>query len=197
MVQWLIASNNPYKTADLQNCLAQAGIEAIGYTELFAQVDFPVEGINSYRENAHQKAQFLANYLKQPVIADDSGLELVAFHNRFGVQTSRQVKQQAKQAKISDNAAILATLTPEMQRDATMITELVAIVPGQSPIYGHGQIDGEIVLVPRGTQSTGFDKIFQPTGYHQTLAEMPTEVRLPLTHRGRAALDLYHNLLNK
>lgn len=193
MTTWLIASNNPYKTADLLACLTMAGIKALSYTDKYPKVDFPAEGTTSYQDNAVGKAQFLANLLQQPVIADDSGLELQALQDQFGVQTQRQLTaKHAKQPNLSDNAEILAALAPftGADRTATMLTNLVAMVPGQVPIIATGTVTGVITTAARGRESKGFDKIFIPTGLTTTLAELPASQRLPLTHRGRAALAL-------
>lgn len=194
MTQWLIASNNPYKTADLQACLANAGIKAHSYTDLFAMATFPYEGTTSYQANALQKAQFLARKLNCAVIADDSGLELAGLDSIFGVTTSREVKAIGAQTKQSDNEVVLATLAGNANRQATMITELVAAWPNGTVITGHGQVTGSITLQPRGNYSKGFDKIFQPAGLAVTLAQLPDNKRLALSHRGRAALDLANNL---
>lgn len=193
MTRWLIASNNPFKTADLQACLALAGIEAVGYTTQYPAVTFPAEGTTSYAANAQAKAEFLANWLHQPVIADDSGLELAAIHDALGVTTQRDLAG----SSLSTNAAVLARLgdIPADQRGAQMITWLAAARPQHATIVSSGMVTGQIVMTPRGQESGGFDKIFQPTGQAETLAEMPASTRLPLTHRGQAALALQQKLL--
>ncbi|MCM0599540.1 non-canonical purine NTP pyrophosphatase [Periweissella fabalis] len=193
MTKWLIASNNSFKTADLQACLALAGIEAVGYTTQYPAVTFPAEGTASYAVNAQVKAEFLANLLHQPVIADDSGLELAALQNELGVTTQRDLAG----SSLSTNAAVLARLDdlPADQRGAQMVTLLAAARPNHATIISSGTVTGQIVMTPRGQQSGGFDKIFQPTGQAVTLAEMPASKRLPLTHRGQAALALRQKLL--
>lgn len=191
MTTWLIASNNPYKTADLQACLAMAGITAVGYTTKFAPVTFPTEGTISYQANAQAKAEFLADLLQQPVIADDSGLELVALTDQLGVTTSRDLQT----SRLSTNDAVLARLANVTHRDAQMVTWLAAARPNMATITSVGLVSGQIVTTPRGQLSTGFDKLFQPVGEAQTFAEMPTARRLPQTHRGQAARALQQKLL--
>lgn len=194
MTEWLIASNNPAKTADLQLCLAHAKLNALKYTDIFARVDFPDEGLTSYQTNALHKAQFLARKLNRPVIADDSGLELQALKSAFGVTTNREVKAIGQKTRQSDNEVILALLAGNELRTARMITSLVAAWPDGSVVTGQGQVSGTIALMPCGNYSKGFDKIFQPNGWSVTLAQLPDSKRLGLTHRGRAALDLANNL---
>lgn len=193
MVTWLIASNNQYKIADLQACLALAGITAVGYTDLYPALSFPTEGTTSYQANAQAKAEFLAKHLQQPVIADDSGLELVGLKDFLGVTTKRDLAPMS----LSTNQAVLAQLKqlPLEQRGAKMVTWLAAAWPNHATVLAKGEVQGQIVESPRGTFSTGFDKIFAPINSAITLAEMPADVRLPITHRGQAARKLQQLLL--
>lgn len=191
MNQWLIASNNAFKTQDLIDCLRIAGLQAVPYTTVVPKLIFPAETTTGYCENALLKARFLAAFTDQGIIADDSGLEVAALTDQLGVTTKRDL--QANQ-QLSPNQALLAALAGEPNRQALMMSTLVAIVPNQPPFIATGQVGGTITEASRGNQSSGFDRIFQPTGLTQTLAELPDYQRLPMTHRGRAAADLVAQL---
>lgn len=192
---WLIASNNPYKTADLQAALDFYGLQAVPYTDVIAKTNFPSEGTASYAENARQKALYLWRLAKTAnVIADDSGLDLVGLpQNSLGVTTKRTLHQQTK---LSDNQAVLALADQQADRRATMTSTLVAITTSGREVTASGTITGFISPEERGNQSTGFDRIFQLTADGPTLAELPANTRIPLTHRGQAAKQLV-NALNQ
>ncbi|MCH5463368.1 non-canonical purine NTP pyrophosphatase [Secundilactobacillus sp. HBUAS58055] len=187
MIKWLIASNNAFKTRDLINCLAFYGVKAVPYTDELPQLQFPKENTVSYAANALDKARFLATYTNQGVIADDSGIEVPALGEHFGVTTKRELHQDISH---SDNQTILNAMRGQIDRRATMISTLVAIAPGKAPVTSVGRVSGTIATKTRGDYSTGFDKIFLLPHQQVTLAELPDEERLPLTHRGRATKQL-------
>lgn len=187
MTEWLIASNNQYKTQDLIKCLAFYGIHAVAYTKRYAQLTFPDETTTSYETNAFHKAQFLATMTGEHVIGDDSGITLSALTGHLGVTTKRELHHDVAH---SDNQSILMALDGQADRRAVMMSTLVAVVPRQEPIVAVGEIKGTIAMTTHGEFSTGFDKLFIPEDHHQTLAELPDMIRIPLTHRGRAASRL-------
>ena len=49
-----------------------------------------------------------------------------------------------------------------------------------------GVLPGEIVLAPLGDGGFGYDPIFKPTGFDQTLAQLPPRVKDEVSHRGIA-----------
>lgn len=187
MTNWLIASNNKYKTQDLIKCLAFYGVQAVPYTDQLTKLTFPAEQTVSYAGNAMRKAQFLAGQTDQGVIADDSGIEIAALGGHLGVTTKRELHRDTVH---SDNQTILNDLKWQTDRRATMISTLAAVAPGQAPLTVTGCIDGTIATRTRGNYSTGFDKLFILPNQQRTLAELPDEMRIPLTHRGLAAKQL-------
>ncbi|WP_300560954.1 non-canonical purine NTP pyrophosphatase [Companilactobacillus sp.] len=189
MTKWLIASNNKYKTIDLQKDLEYFGLDAEQYTDFFEAVEFPDESTNSYKDNAVKKATFLSNKILRPVISDDSGIEIPALPNDLGVTTKRDLhKDQTK----SDNQTLLELLKdmPDDKRQAKMITYLAAVDLEGRVITAKGEVNGLIAHEDVGDYSSGFDKIFYLPELHKTLAQIPDEKRIPLTHRGRAAQNL-------
>lgn len=60
--------------------------------------------------------------------------------------------------------------------------------PGAEPCVFIGRTDGKVVDVPCGTGGFGWDAIFQPDGFDVTFAEMDTEAKNKISHRGRAML---------
>ncbi|GAW99954.1 non-canonical purine NTP pyrophosphatase [Secundilactobacillus mixtipabuli] len=191
MTEWLIASNNQYKTQDLINCLAFYGLKAIPYTDKMPKLTFPAEQTDSYAMNALHKAQFLADKTGKGVIADDSGIEVPALGEHLGVTTKRELHQDVEH---SDNQTILNAMKSQIDRRATMISTLVAIAPGKAPVTVVGRVSGMIATQTRGSYSTGFDKLFILPNQQHTLAELPDNSRLPLTHRGQAAKQLVAEL---
>ncbi|MGB9636486.1 MAG: RdgB/HAM1 family non-canonical purine NTP pyrophosphatase [Thermoplasmata archaeon] len=53
-----------------------------------------------------------------------------------------------------------------------------------------GVCEGRIIEVPKGSGGFGFDPIFMPDGYQETFAQLPTENKNLISHRGRALQQL-------
>lgn len=165
------------------------GLNAKAYSDFFEVVKFPDETTDSYEKNAIHKATFLSNKILHPVIGDDSGIEIPALFDELGVTTKRDLH---KDATRSDNQTLLELLkdVEKNDRKATMITYLAAVDKNGDVITAKGEVSGLIATEDRGEFSSGFDKIFYLPELGKTLAELPDEQRIPLTHRGRAAKKL-------
>ncbi|BDZ32127.1 non-canonical purine NTP pyrophosphatase [Lactiplantibacillus sp. WILCCON 0030] len=191
---WLIGSNNRGKSRDLALCLAYYGLNAESYLSDADPLEFPTETTSSYVANAVTKAQFAAQKLQRPVIADDSGIELPALPDKFGVTTARDLGVQTSGG--DRNAAIFTALAkvPNEQRQAVMRATLALAWPDGRTITAQATIAGYIAQFQIGHYSGGFDRLFWLPRYGRTLAELPDQWRLPLTHRGQAACKLVTQL---
>ena len=49
-----------------------------------------------------------------------------------------------------------------------------------------GEVQGSIASRPAGSTGFGYDPIFVPRGYRRTFAQLPTETKNRLSHRGRS-----------
>ncbi|WP_103851706.1 non-canonical purine NTP pyrophosphatase [Lactiplantibacillus plantarum] len=194
MRTWLIASNNAGKSRDLIACLAYYGLTSRQYLTVAPRLEFPVETATSYVDNAVAKARFGAQQLGVPVIADDSGLEISALPNLLGVTTARDLGVAV--SGFDRNQEILTALRdiPDNERQAVMRATLAAAWPDGRTLAVQASITGYIASYQFGRYSGGFDQIFWLPRYGRTLAELPATWRIPLTHRGRAALKLITKL---
>jgi non-canonical purine NTP pyrophosphatase (RdgB/HAM1 family) len=62
----------------------------------------------------------------------------------------------------------------------------VAYWNGREPHIFNGEVEGEILVEPRGDRHFGWDAWFQPRGSTKTFAEMAPEEKDAISHRGRA-----------
>ncbi|WP_076459290.1 non-canonical purine NTP pyrophosphatase [Limosilactobacillus caccae] len=190
--QFIIATHNQKKGQEIIDILNYYGQAGVLYTDKIAQVNFPVETTTSYLTNATVKAEFISQRLPSlPVIADDSGLELAAYPHHYGVQTARELRAELPTGNLN---TYLIDLVRDKDRQFTMKTTVVLARGGQLVNVGHGQLEGEIAMSERGNNSTGFDRIFIPTGQEKTLAEMDRAGRFSYLHRARAVKDLLTKL---
>jgi XTP/dITP diphosphohydrolase len=59
-----------------------------------------------------------------------------------------------------------------------------------------GTLEGTIATATRGTKGFGYDPLFIPVGETRTLAEMDDEEKDRQSHRGKAAIDMCHFLVD-
>ena len=144
--------------------------------------------------NALQKARFLYDRTGESCFADDTGLEVDALNGAPGVYSARY----AGEAKTSlDNMALLLKNMSGIQnRKARFRTVIALILDGKEYLF-EGIVNGTIAEEPRGTAGFGYDPLFVPDGYSTTFAEMDSEAKNAISHRGRAVEKLAAFLLKR
>ncbi|KEK15104.1 xanthosine triphosphate pyrophosphatase [Limosilactobacillus reuteri] len=189
---FIIATHNIHKIKEIATILNFYHQHGEGYRKKLPQQTFPPESTVSYEENAKEKALFISQQLPATkIIADDSGLELLAFPERYGIQTARELAQEVPNGDLND---YLIHLVDGKSRQFIMKTTIALAVNNQVVKIGHGQLKGTIAHAERGVNAMGFDRIFIPAGESQTLAEMDQPTRISYLHRARAVKNLLDQL---
>ena len=190
----VFASNNTAKTADVAKFFKLYGIELINYRELMPAQDFPPETTNDQTLNARIKAQFIHGFLPtEYVLADDSGMFLRAFPERFGLTTAREFRALGLTTVAAENQYVLDLYGAADERSAYMAAIFVLITPDHDVITVEGRGGVAISSESRGTFGKGLDTIFL-TETGQTIAELTTAEQLNYHHRGRATKRLLSKL---
>lgn len=179
----LIASHNQAKLDELTMILAKDGINASAAP---AVASLPPEGTSSYLANARVKAITLSRYLSnQYVLADDSGLTLLACPGHLGVQTARELAKRG-----GDRLQTVLKMVDGADRTFIMDSWVSLAKNGQELVHGHGQLTGQIAFNPLGKDGRGFDRLLIPAGQTKPLALMDTATWLKFAHRARAVENL-------
>jgi len=148
--------------------------------------------------NARIKAVAVGRALGVPALADDTGLEVDALGGAPGVHTARYAGPEATGAQ--NCARLLADMRERLRasRTARFVTVVVHHDPDSGlDTLGRGKVEGVIVDEPRGDHGFGYDPVFAPAGGHgRTFAEMSSDEKHALSHRGRAVAALARTLTN-
>lgn len=193
MKEILFATNNQGKVRELKEAFKTAGVDLIVKTNAdLDQVPYVTETGFTFEANAKLKAHALAEYAGMPTIADDSGLMVDALNGEPGVRSARYAGEEHNDAH--NNAKLLAELggTPEEKRTAKFNTTIVVSMPGHfdRDLVVSGQCEGRILSVPRGQDGFGYDPLFYVPDKQKTFAQMTTDEKNEISHRGRAIVAL-------
>lgn len=193
-MQVVLATGNLGKQRELAELLAPLHLELKLAREL--GVGSAPETGDSFEANAEQKARYVAQHSGLPALADDSGLEVDALDGRPGIFSARYAGPGASDA--DNNARLLAELAglPPERRGARYHCVLAFVKSPHDPdiVLGHGTWEGRIAEVSTGGGGFGYDPLFIPEGYRQTVAELEPALKQALSHRARAARALIGQL---
>ncbi len=188
-----LATTNQGKIKEIQAILSGLDIDWLTCNDVddWPQVE---ETGTTFLDNARLKARAVARLFGTTTLADDSGLEVDALDGRPGINTARFAGPEATDA---DNINALAgelrarDLTGSPARFRAVI---VLIWPDGRELTADGVCEGRVVLEPRGEAGFGYDPVFVPEGFDETMAELGSGRKNEMSHRGRALRALKSHL---
>lgn len=189
-----VATSNLGKLAEFRRAANQYGIGIEPLPEL-GVIAAPEENGTTFEENARIKAA--AYSLLAPgrfVFGDDSGLEVNALDGAPGVYSARYAAT-ADDPEPSDednNYKLLFEL--ERRRGAERTARFVCVIAvakdGEILATFAGSVEGEILLAPLGHGGFGYDPLFYVPSLRKTLAELDSEDKTAISHRGQAFREM-------
>jgi XTP/dITP diphosphohydrolase len=178
--RFVLATANRDKAAEIE-AIFGPGVELLPRPESVGEVE---ETGDTLEENARIKARALVGATGLPALADDTGLEVDALGGRPGVYSARFAGESATYAE--NVAKLLAEMAGVQDRAARFRTVAVAVWPDGRELVAEGEVRGRITDIRRGTEGFGYDPVFVPEGTTRTFAQMTTEEKNSVSHRGRA-----------
>ena len=146
-----------------------------------------VEDGDTFEANSAKKALEIAKFTGMITIADDSGLCVDALNGEPGVYSARYSGEGATDA--SNNAKLIKNLQGIENRKAHFVSVITLGKPDGRAYSFRGEVEGEIIDIPRGDTGFGYDPHFYVAEYGKTLAEMP-EMKNVISHRANALKKL-------
>lgn len=190
----VLASNNPGKVKEVNELLADTAFHILPQSE-FDVVEAEETGL-TFVENAILKARNAARYTNNPVIADDSGIEVIALKGRPGIYSARYAGLDASD---EDNLnKLIEDIKPldEADRNARFVCSMVFLRHAEdpTPLISQGVWDGVVITEPRGRNGFGYDPMFYVPTHDCTSAELSPEIKNQLSHRGQALTNLVEQI---
>ena len=189
----VLATKNPGKARELAEVLAGLGVEIISLAEL-GPVDEPDECGETFAQNARDKAMYYARATGLWCLGDDSGLAVDALGGAPGVYSARYAAKlcppDAPRDAIdqANNQKLLADLAdvPAEKRSARFICHL-ALADGEKVLLeAAGTFEGQIGYDPAGANGFGYDPLFFLPQKGCTSAQLSSEEKNAISHRGQA-----------
>jgi len=191
-VKLYCATSNPGKLREFR-LASGAGFEIVALTG----VPPSEETGESLEENAIQKAAYYSRHAAGLLFAEDSGLEVDALGGAPGVRSARFAGEGASDA--DNNRLLLEKLRGVGDRAARYCCAIALAEGGRVLRTFRGEVAGEIVDEPRGSNGFGYDPYFLYKPFGLTFAEIAPERKLAVSHRGQAVGRmrdwLFENLL--
>ena len=200
----LLATRNPHKTREFRELLGY-DFEVIDLSSI-PEIAIPKETGRTFEENAALKAiaasqgRLAVARLRHGehllVVADDSGLEVDALAGAPGIYSARYAGENASDAENVEKLLRELSVRHEAteKRSARFRCVIALARSGKLLDTFEGVVEGNIVDHPRGTAGFGYDPVFQPTGFEQTFAEMPPDMKNKISHRAQAIAALRKGL---
>lgn len=191
MKKILIATHNQGKFREIKKILEGLPVSPVGGPFKFVNlddvgIDFEVEETGSiFRENAILKARSYGEITGLLTLAEDSGLEVDALNGAPGVCSARYCDGTDQDR----DRLLLKNLrgVPAKKRTARFKAVAAIFDPKSKKVRTcQGVLEGRITFEPKGKYGFGYDPIFYVPQLRKRTAELTTEEKNKISHRGKA-----------
>jgi len=185
----VLASHNRNKAQEIQLLLGNQ-------FRVILQQAFDIPPIEetglTFEENALLKAKTVYDIIGLPVIGDDSGLEVVALNNQPGVYSSRFAGDNASDDDNIDKLLRKMHNIPTEKRTARFrcVVAFLGTSSDDQPVFFEGEWAGYIAKERRGKNGFGYDPVFVDLQSNLTAAELESDQKNKISHRGKAVQSL-------
>jgi XTP/dITP diphosphohydrolase len=191
LMKLVFATNNLNKLKEVQEILSNT-IEIVSLKDIncFDEVD---ETETTLEGNAKLKADYITQKFGYNCFADDTGLEVESLDGKPGVYSARYAGEPVNSE--NNMQKLLTELKGKENRKAQFRTAVCLNLNGEQYVF-EGTCKGEILTEKQGTEGFGYDPIFKPVGFSESFANMNSEDKNKISHRGIAIQQLIDFLLN-
>jgi len=195
MKEILVATGNPGKIAEI-GAMLDADVRWLSLADFPPMAEIEEDG-TTFAENAIKKAAGYAKATGIWALADDSGLVVDALGGAPGVKSARfsGEKLQNEDRTLIDHRNIAKALellkdVPKEKRTARFVCRLCMASPERILIETEGTLEGLITDREIGKNGFGYDPIFFVPDMNKTVAQLTSEEKNAISHRGNAIRKL-------
>jgi XTP/dITP diphosphohydrolase len=188
----ILASQNKGKMNEVKSIFKGTDFQIYSLYDLGNKIDVEETG-NTFYDNALIKAKTIYDIYKEPVFADDSGLEIEQLDGRPGVYSARYAGEGCSFA--DNNMKVISELWNLPEPHKAKFVSTAIFYDGKNIVEAVGELNGQIIMEQRGTEGFGYDPIFIPDGYNTTIAEMSFDEKNKISHRAKSFNKLKEKLM--
>ena len=191
----IFATGNENKMKEIREILGALPLEILSMKEAGVSADIVEDG-KTFEENALIKARAICKLAGEMVLADDSGLEIDYLNKEPGIYSARYMGEDTSYH--IKNKSLIDRLegVPDEKRTARFVCAIAAVFPDGKELVVRGTVEGIIGYEEKGENGFGYDPIFYLPERGCTTAELPSEEKNSISHRGNA-LRLMKDLLER
>lgn len=183
----IFATQNAGKAKEVKAIFDQSQFEIISLYDLGNNINIEEHG-TTFRENAFIKARTVYDIYKEPVVADDSGLAIEQLGGQPGVYSARYAGESCSYEE--NNLKVISELKNFSEPHRAKFISYAVFYDGKNEIEAIGELHGQIIKEQRGRNGFGYDPIFIPDGFEQTISELNFEEKNRISHRAKSFNEL-------
>lgn len=187
MIEILLATGNPGKKKEMVEAFRELTNITWRSLDEFPEIEDADESGSTFEENALIKAKYFGNITGLLTLAEDAGLTLSAFPEKFGVRTRREIDA-------SNDVEWLRIFLEMMEGKADRVSMFYSAMAFYNPKNGtefivEGTTSGKIEEFPQSPIEKGIpvSSVFVPDGFDDVYSAMTKQKKTEVSHRGKAA----------
>lgn len=188
----IIASQNKHKLQEFNDISSLMGFNEFftvkNISQDIGEID---ESALTYVGNAQIKARIVFEHYQQPVLADDSGLEIMSLNNIPGIKSARYAGCNATAADNRNKLSKLIKSTGQNEVPARFRCALVYKTSNEHEVSFEKYWYGSVCAVKFESKGFGYDAMFVPEGYSSPVTDMAASVKNTISHRAKALEDFF------
>ena len=177
----VVATGNAHKLREIAQIFPEYEVVSQKQAGFFDEVD---ETGTTFMENALIKARAACEALGLPVLADDSGLCVVALGGAPGIYSARYSGAHGDDK--GNRALLLKNMQGVTDRRAYFACAVALVSPDGKEWTAEGRTEGEILLEEDGEGGFGYDPIFLSSDLQKSFGIATAEEKNTVSHRYRA-----------
>ena len=184
IMDFILATNNMKKLAEMQRILSPLGINVVAAKMLGKQLEDVEEDGKTFEDNAKLKARAACKEMNMPAIADDSGLCVDYLDGAPGIFSARFAGEHGNDEKNNDLLLEKLDGVPLEKRTAHYVCAICCTFPDGREIVVRGECNGVIGFERDGHEGFGYDPLFLVDG--KAFGRYTAEEKDKISHRGNA-----------
>lgn len=193
--QLTVATSNKGKIAEIRKLLEDSPYIIVSMEQAGIVEEIEETG-STFEENSLLKANAVRKITGGAVLADDSGLEVDYLKGAPGIYSSRFAGPDATDEEKVEKLLDLMKSVPFEKRTARFVCA-ATVITGLGSIFTVREVcGGYIADSPRGENGFGYDPVFYLPEFGQTMAEIGSDLKNEISHRGKALKQVKKLLLH-